>query len=66
MKIRSILRAGAAFASALGAPAAAHERGETVAPHFGRAIPDIPGKSLVASLSTMRRVAAHCTEKFGK
>jgi quercetin dioxygenase-like cupin family protein len=28
-------------------PAAAHEAGETVTPHFDRAIPNIPGKSLV-------------------
>src|SRR6202048_5056028 len=49
MKIKSALRAaGAAFAIALAAPAAAHERGETVAPHFERVIPNIPGKSLVA------------------
>src|SRR6266436_5813580 len=49
MEIKSALRAaGAAFAIALAAPAAARERGETVAPHFERAIPNIPGKSLVA------------------
>ena len=37
MEIKSALRAaGAAFAIALAAPAAAHERGETVAPHFER------------------------------
>src|SRR6201981_1813764 len=49
MKIKSALRAaGAAFAIALAAPAAARERGETVAPHFEGVIPNIPGKSLVA------------------
>ena len=49
MKIKSALRAaGAAFAIAVAAPAAAHDRGETVTPHFERAIPNIPGKSLVA------------------
>src|SRR5258706_12906816 len=49
MEIKSALRAaGAAFAIALAAPAAARERGETVAPHFERAMPNIPGKSLVA------------------
>jgi quercetin dioxygenase-like cupin family protein len=49
MEIKSTLRAaGAAFAIALAVPAAARERGETVAPHFERAIPNIPGKSLVA------------------
>src|SRR5712671_6535259 len=46
MEIKSALRAaGAAFAIALAAPAAARE---TVAPHFERVIPNIPGKSLVA------------------
>ena len=49
MKIKSALRAaGAAFAIAVAAPACAHGRGETVTPHFERAIPNIPGKSLVA------------------
>src|SRR6267154_6202554 len=49
MKIKSALRAaGAAFAIALVAPAAARERGETVALHSERVIPNIPGKSLVA------------------
>src|SRR6267143_376209 len=49
MEIKSALRAaGAAFAIALAAPAAARERGETVAPHFERVIPNIPGKSLAA------------------
>src|SRR6201997_1629126 len=49
MKIRSPLRAaGTAFVIAVAAPAAAQDRGETVTPHFERAIPNIPGKSLVA------------------
>ena len=49
MEIKSALRAaGAAFAIALAAPAAARERGETVAPNSERVIPNIPGKSLVA------------------
>jgi len=49
MEIKSALRAvSAAFAIALAAPGAASERGETVAPHFERVIPNIPGKSLVA------------------
>ena len=49
MKIKSVLRAaGAAVAIAVAAPAAAHDLGETVTPHFERAIPNIPGKSLVA------------------
>src|SRR6266853_6951699 len=48
MEIKSALRAaGAAFAIALAAPAAARERGETVALHSERVIPNIPGKSLV-------------------
>jgi len=49
MEIRStLLAAGAACAVASAAPAAAHDRGETATPHFERAIPNIPGKSLVA------------------
>jgi quercetin dioxygenase-like cupin family protein len=49
MEIKFALRAsGAAFAIALAAPAAAHERGETVAPLSERLIANIPGKSLVA------------------
>ena len=51
MEIRSTLgAAGAAFAIALAAPATAHDRSETVTPHFERAIPNIPGKSLVAQV----------------
>ena len=39
MEIKFALRAaGAAFAIALAAPAAAHERGETAAPHFEQVI----------------------------
>jgi quercetin dioxygenase-like cupin family protein len=49
MEIKSTLgAAGAAFAIAFAAPVAAQGRGDTVAPHFERAIPNIPGKSLVA------------------
>jgi quercetin dioxygenase-like cupin family protein len=49
MEIKFALRAsGAAFAIALAAPAAAHARGETVAPQFERVIPNFPGKSLIA------------------
>ncbi|MEA2732686.1 MAG: hypothetical protein QOF70_7161, partial [Acetobacteraceae bacterium] len=49
MEIKSALRAaGATFAIALAAPVAAHDRSEAVTPHFERAIPNIPGKSLVA------------------
>ena len=41
MEIKSGLRAaGAAFAIAVAAPAAAHDRGETVTPHFERSIPN--------------------------
>ena len=48
MNIRSALRAaGAAFALAVAAPAAAQDRG-TVTPNFEQAIPNIPGKSLIA------------------
>ena len=49
MEIKSALRAAVpTFAIASAAPAAARERGETVAPHFERVIPNIPGESLVA------------------
>src|ERR1700756_3764604 len=49
MEIKCALRAvSAASAIALAAPGAASERGETVAPHFERVIPNIPGKLLVA------------------
>jgi quercetin dioxygenase-like cupin family protein len=49
MKIKSILSAAcAAIAITIGLPAAAQDHGETVTPHFEHAIPNIPGKSLVA------------------
>ena len=49
MKIRSIIGAAyAAVAIATAAPAAAHGVGEKVTPHFEQAIPNIPGKSLIA------------------
>jgi hypothetical protein len=48
MNIRSFIGvACAAVAIATAMPAAAQE-GETVAPYFNQAIPNIPGKSLVA------------------
>jgi hypothetical protein len=49
MKIPSILIATfAATATAIAVAAAAHEVGETVTPHFEQAIPNVPGKSVVA------------------
>jgi quercetin dioxygenase-like cupin family protein len=49
MNIKSVLgAASAAIAIAAAMPAAAHDSGETVTPHFEQAIPNIPGKSLVA------------------
>ena len=52
MKIRSIIGAAgaacAAVAIAAAVPAAARDRGETITPHFEQAIPNVPGKSLVA------------------
>ena len=39
MEITTLRAAGAAFTIALAAPAAARERGETVAPHLERVIP---------------------------
>jgi quercetin dioxygenase-like cupin family protein len=49
MRIRSFIGvACAAIAIATAMHAAARERGETITPHFEHAIPNIPGKSLVA------------------
>lgn len=49
MTLRSIIGAAcAAVAIAAAMPAAAHDPGETVTPHLEHAIPNIPGKSLVA------------------
>ena len=51
MNIRSFIGAAcAAVAIATAMPAAAQGRGETVTPHFEQAIPNIPGKSLVAQV----------------
>jgi quercetin dioxygenase-like cupin family protein len=51
MKMPSIFGAACAAIAvvlATAGPAAAHEAGEAVTPHFEQAIPNIPGKSLVA------------------
>ena len=49
MTLRSVFGAAcAAIAIAAAMPVAAHDPGETVTPHFEHAIPNIPGKSLVA------------------
>ncbi|THK36448.1 cupin domain-containing protein [Ensifer sp. MPMI2T] len=49
MTIRSLIGATcAALAIATAMPAAAHDLGETVTPHFEKAIPNIPGKTLSA------------------
>jgi quercetin dioxygenase-like cupin family protein len=51
MNIKSVLGAAcAAIAIAVAMPAAAHELGEKVTPHFEHAIPNIPGKSLVVQV----------------
>ena len=47
MKLGTILKA-AAIAIATAAPASAHGVGEKVTPNFEQAIPNIPGKSLIA------------------
>jgi quercetin dioxygenase-like cupin family protein len=47
MTIRSLI---AAICVAVAAPAAAHGPGETVTPNFEHAIPNIPGKSLIAAV----------------
>jgi quercetin dioxygenase-like cupin family protein len=52
MNIRSFIGvACAAVAIATAMPAAAQDRGETITPHFEQAIPNIPGKSLVALIA---------------
>ncbi|MBB4185775.1 cupin domain-containing protein [Sinorhizobium terangae] len=49
MTIRPLIGAvGAALAIATAMPAAAHDLGETVTPHFEKAMPNIPGKTLSA------------------
>lgn len=49
MKIRTVLRAAsAAIAIATAAPAFAHGDGDKVTKNFEQAIPNIPGKSLIA------------------
>jgi quercetin dioxygenase-like cupin family protein len=49
MKIQTILRAACAVvAIATAAPASAHEVRDTVTTNFEQAIPNIPGKSLIA------------------
>ena len=48
MKIKSLIGAAFIAAAAIATPAVAHDRGESVTPHFEKTIPNIPGKSLVA------------------
>jgi quercetin dioxygenase-like cupin family protein len=49
MTIRTIIgAASAAIAIATAAPASAHDVGDKVTPNFQQAIPNIPGKSLIA------------------
>ena len=49
MNIKSVLgAAGAATPIAAAMPVTAHDSGEKVTPHFERAIPNIPCKSLIA------------------
>ena len=51
MKIRTAIgAASAAFAMAIAAPASAHDAGEKVTRNFEQAIPNIPGKSVVAQV----------------
>jgi quercetin dioxygenase-like cupin family protein len=48
MTLRTLISASCvALAIAAALPAASHDAGETVTPHFERAIPNAPGKSLV-------------------
>jgi quercetin dioxygenase-like cupin family protein len=49
MKIRTVIgAASAAIVIATAAPASAHDVGDKVTPNFQQAIPNIPGKSLIA------------------
>jgi quercetin dioxygenase-like cupin family protein len=49
MKIRTVIgAASAAIVIATAAPASAHDTGDKVTPSFQQAIPNIPGKSLIA------------------
>jgi quercetin dioxygenase-like cupin family protein len=49
MTIRTIIgAASAAIAIAIAAPASTHDVGDKVTPNFQQAIPNIPGKSLIA------------------
>jgi quercetin dioxygenase-like cupin family protein len=49
MKIRTVIgAASAAIAIATATPASAHDVGDKVTPNFAQAIPNIPGKSLIA------------------
>jgi hypothetical protein len=49
MTIRTIIgAASAAIAIAIAALASAHDVGDKVTPNFQQAIPNIPGKSLIA------------------
>ena len=49
MKIRTIIgAASAAIDIAAAAPASAHDVGDKVTPNFAQAIPNLPGKSLIA------------------
>ena len=47
-KLSILGAAGAAIALAFALPAAAHDTGEKVTPHFEHALPNVPGKSLTA------------------
>jgi quercetin dioxygenase-like cupin family protein len=49
VKIRTVIgAASAAIAIATATPASAHDVGDKVTPNFAQAIPNIPGKSLIA------------------
>ena len=49
MKMRTVIgAASAAIAIAIAAAASAHDVGDKVTPNFAQAIPNIPGKSLIA------------------
>ena len=67
MSVRSAIGAAcAAVALAISLPAIAHGGGETVTPNFSHAIPNIPGKSLIAVVVDYAPGAASTAHEHAK
>src|SRR3569832_948494 len=67
MNIRSIAGAVAAgIALSIAVPATAHDTAETVTPNFQHAIPNIPGKSLIAVVVDYAPAAASHAHEHAK